>query len=108
MHDIGQRSQGLLGGKPSEEVGRREKRDPFVGTELKEVRIPGHETVRAAADGTGEEVIVVRVVLDNGGRIMGFDGLRELPKRLVDLLQLGIGQPVLGAMAVPEDRVGRS
>lgn len=54
--DIGRQSQGW---KPSEEVGRRENRDSFKGTELEQTRIAGHETVRAASDGTGEAVIVV-------------------------------------------------
>jgi len=90
IEDIGQRSQGLLGGKPSEEVGRREKRDPFVGTELKEVRIAGHQTVGGAAVGTGEEVIVVPVFLHHGGCLVRHDDLGELPECLVDLCKVGV------------------
>lgn len=54
------------------------------------MRIPGHETVRAAADGTGEEVIVVPVFLHHGGCLVRRDDLGELPECLVDLCKVGV------------------
>ena len=57
----------LPGEESAEEVCWRENRSFLVGAELEEMGIAGHETVGFAAAGTGQEMIVIRVLLDHGG-----------------------------------------
>lgn len=66
----------------------------MVGAELEQMGIAGHEAVGGGAVGTGEEMIVVGIILDHGGCLIGFDKPREFPEGFVNLRKVGVGQAV--------------
>ncbi len=54
----------LNGKEPGQEVRRGENRDAFIGAELEQVGVAGHQTVGGAVVGAGQEVIIIRILLD--------------------------------------------
>ena len=84
----------LNGKEPGQKVRRGENRDSFIGAELEQVGVAGHQAVGAAAVSTGQEVIIIRIVLDHGGCFVRLHELCELPEGLLDLHELRVGQTV--------------
>lgn len=82
-----------------QEIGGLEDWNVLMGPKLEKVGIAGNEAVRAACGGKSEKVVVVRILLDHGGRPDRPHNPRKLPERLIDLGELVVSHSMRATMA---------